>query len=67
MLLKNVTTEVSCFWYITFECSRYTTLKQKYDLKVQEAELLQARLEQGSHHQQLEEIETLKNSIGTEC
>lgn len=42
---------------------KYTTFKQKYDLKVQEAELLKAHLEQGSHHQQLEDIEALKQSI----
>ena len=43
---------------------RYTTIKQQYDLKVNETELLQARLEQSSHHQQLEEINTLQQSIG---
>ena len=43
---------------------RYTTIKQQYDLKVNEAELLQARLEQSSHHQQLEEINTLQQTIG---
>merc|ERR1711971_1017182 len=42
----------------------YTSLKQKYDLKVQEVELVKARLEQSSHHQQLEEIQALQNSIG---
>ena len=43
---------------------RFTSFKQKYDLKVQEAELVKARLEQGSHHQQLEEIQSLQKSIG---
>ncbi|XP_071166504.1 structural maintenance of chromosomes protein 2-like [Mytilus edulis] len=42
---------------------RYTTIKQQYDLKVNESELLKARLEQSSHHQQLEEINSLQASI----
>ncbi|XP_053395327.1 structural maintenance of chromosomes protein 2-like [Mercenaria mercenaria] len=42
---------------------RYTKLKQEYDLKQQEVEHLKERLEQGSHHQQLEEINTLKENI----
>ncbi|XP_053388241.1 structural maintenance of chromosomes protein 2-like [Mercenaria mercenaria] len=42
---------------------RYTKLKQEYDLKQQEVEHLKEKLEQGSHHQQLEEINTLKENI----
>ena len=43
---------------------RYEQVKQQYDLKCQEAELLKTRLEQSSHHQQLEEINALQKSIG---
>ncbi|XP_060555176.1 LOW QUALITY PROTEIN: structural maintenance of chromosomes protein 2-like [Ruditapes philippinarum] len=42
---------------------RFTKLKQEYDLKQQEVEHLKEKLEQGSHHQQLEEINTLKENI----
>ncbi|KAL5017230.1 hypothetical protein ScPMuIL_006819 [Solemya velum] len=42
---------------------KFTQLKQQYDLKCHEAELIQARLEQSSHHQQLEEINNLQTSI----
>ena len=57
-MLLNLTT----FWFLVSD--RFTSFKQKYDLKVQEAELVKARLEQGSHHQQLEEIQSLQKSIG---
>ncbi|KAH9489831.1 Structural maintenance of chromosomes protein 2 [Bulinus truncatus] len=43
--------------------SKYTEVKQQYDLKLQEAEHLKVRLEQSSHHQQLEEVNTLKALI----
>lgn len=42
---------------------RFTKLKHDYDLKQQEVEHLKEKLEQGSHHQQLEEINTLKENI----
>ncbi|CAL1540842.1 unnamed protein product [Lymnaea stagnalis] len=42
---------------------KYTEAKQQYDLKVQEAEQLRVRLEQSSHHQQLEEVNALKASV----
>ncbi|XP_013399508.1 structural maintenance of chromosomes protein 2 [Lingula anatina] len=42
---------------------QYQKLKQQYDLKVHEAELVKARLEQGTHHQQLEDINALQSSI----
>lgn len=45
-------------------CDRYRQLKQQYDLKAHEAELLSDRLKQGTHHQQLTEIEALEKSIG---
>lgn len=41
----------------------FIKIKQQYDLKEQEVEHLKSKLEQGSHHQQLEEINALKNSI----
>lgn len=43
---------------------KYEQVKQHYDLKCQEVELLKTRLEQSSHHQQLEEINMLQKSIG---
>lgn len=43
---------------------RYTQLKQQFDLKANEAEMVKSRLEQGSHHQQLEDITALQTSIG---
>ncbi|KAL8582210.1 hypothetical protein ACOMHN_004129 [Nucella lapillus] len=42
---------------------KYEQVKQQYDLKCQEAELLKTRLEQSAHHQQLEEINALQKSI----
>ena len=43
---------------------RFNQLKEQYDLKVHEADLLQERLQQGSHHKQLEDIQALEASIG---
>ena len=48
-------------WPVYF---RFTKVKHQYDLKLQEVEHLKERLEQGSHHQQLEEVNALKDSIG---
>uniref|UniRef100_A0A2C9K7S9 SMC hinge domain-containing protein n=1 Tax=Biomphalaria glabrata TaxID=6526 RepID=A0A2C9K7S9_BIOGL len=42
---------------------KYTESKQQYDLKAQEAEQVRIRLEQSSHHQQLEEVNALKASV----
>ncbi|XP_059166173.1 structural maintenance of chromosomes protein 2-like [Physella acuta] len=42
---------------------KYTEAKQQYDLKVLEVEQLRTRLEQSSHHQQLEEVNALKASV----
>ncbi|XP_072023463.1 LOW QUALITY PROTEIN: structural maintenance of chromosomes protein 2-like [Amphiura filiformis] len=42
---------------------KFNQLREQYDLKVHEAELLQERLHQGSHHKQLEEIQALEASI----
>ena len=38
-------------------------MKQQFDLKTHEAELLEERLKQSTHHQQLTEIEELEQSI----
>ncbi|XP_030852618.1 structural maintenance of chromosomes protein 2 [Strongylocentrotus purpuratus] len=38
-------------------------LKDQYDLKVHEAQLLEERLKQGTHHSKLEEINALKASV----
>ena len=43
---------------------RYRQIKQQYDLKVHEAELVQARLKQSTHHHQLEEVEALQKTVG---
>ena len=43
---------------------RYRQLKQQFDLKSHEASLFEDRLKQSTHHQQLEELEDLKQSIG---
>lgn len=43
--------------------AKFTKMKHQYDLKCQEVEHLKERLEQGSHHQQLEEINSLKENI----
>ena len=40
-------------------------MREQYDLKVHEANLLQERLQQGSHHKQLEDVQALEASIGT--
>ncbi|KXJ24162.1 Structural maintenance of chromosomes protein 2 [Exaiptasia diaphana] len=42
---------------------KYQQLKEQYDLKVHEAELAQERLKQTSHHQQLEEVKALENTV----
>lgn len=43
---------------------RYNELKRQFDLKQSEAELLEGKLKQSSHGQQLDDIETLQKSIG---
>ena len=47
-----------------FFLSRFRQIKQQYDLKVHEAELVQARLKQSTHHHQLEEVEALQKTVG---
>jgi len=42
---------------------KFQQIKQQYDLKVHEAELVQARLKQSTHHHQLEEVEALQKTV----
>ncbi|KAJ8040749.1 Structural maintenance of chromosomes protein 2 [Holothuria leucospilota] len=42
---------------------KFQQLKEQYDLKVHEATLLQERLQQSTHHKQLEEIQALQTSV----
>lgn len=44
--------------------SRYRQLKQQFELKVEEEQILQAKLQQSSFHQQQEELERLRKTIG---
>lgn len=48
----------------TFPPFRYRQLKQQYELKVEEEQILQAKLQQSSFHQQQEELERLRKTIG---
>ena len=43
---------------------RWRELKQNFDLKQQESQLLEDKLRQSTHGQQLEEINELQQSIG---
>ncbi|KAJ7386503.1 Structural maintenance of chromosomes protein 2 [Desmophyllum pertusum] len=43
--------------------NKFREIKQQYDLKVHEAELVQARLKQSTHHHQLEEVEALQKTV----
>lgn len=43
---------------------KFNQMREQYDLKVHEANLLQERLQQGSHHKQLEDVQALEASIG---
>ncbi|XP_078574034.1 structural maintenance of chromosomes protein 2-like [Branchiostoma floridae x Branchiostoma japonicum] len=42
---------------------KYRGLKEQYDMKSHEAELLKTRLEQSTHHKQLEDIQGLEKTI----
>ncbi|XP_068676105.1 structural maintenance of chromosomes protein 2-like isoform X1 [Montipora foliosa] len=42
---------------------KFRQVKQQYDLKVHEAELVQARLKQSTHHHQLEGVEALQKTV----
>lgn len=44
---------------------RYRQLKQQLDLKTEEAQILETKLQQSSFHKQQEELENLRKTIGT--
>lgn len=50
--------------FSAFSPSRYRQLKQQYELKVEEEQILQTKLQQSSFHQQQEELERLRKAIG---
>lgn len=39
-------------------------MKQQYEMKLEEEQILQAKLQQSSFHQQQEELERLRKAIG---
>lgn len=43
---------------------RYRQLKQQWEMKTEEADLLQTKLQQSSYHKQQEELDALKKTIG---
>lgn len=43
---------------------RYRQLKQQHELKLEEEQILQAKVQQSSFHQQQEELERLRKTIG---
>ena len=55
---------VDCKNHLEYPVIRFHQIKQQYDLKVHEAELVQARLKQSTHHHQLEEIEAMQKTVG---
>ena len=42
----------------------YDRLKQQFDLKSREAELVEERLKQSRHHHKVEEVKSLEDEIG---
>lgn len=57
----NFDTEL--YWFFFF-LLRFQQLTQQSELKVHETELLKTKLEQTSHHQQMEEVNNLLKNIG---
>ena len=47
--------------------SRYRQLKEQHEGHCHEAELVRARMEQSSHHQQLTHLQHLRDTIGQSC
>lgn len=43
---------------------RYRHLKQQWEMKAEEVDLLQTKLQQSSYHKQQEELDALKKIIG---
>ena len=58
---------ISCSFLDVEICSRWRDLKQQFDLKSQEAQLLSDRLKQSVHGQQLDDIDGLKATISEIC
>lgn len=52
------------FFISLFPFCRYRQLKQQHELKVEEEQILQTKLQQSSFHQQQEELERLQKAIG---
>lgn len=49
---------------------RHRQLKQQWEMKTEEGDLLQTKLQQSSYHKQQEELDALKKTIGkmkTQC
>ncbi|XP_028403632.1 structural maintenance of chromosomes protein 2-like [Dendronephthya gigantea] len=42
---------------------KFRQLKQQYDLKIKEAELIESKLKQSTHHHQLEEVNSLQKTV----
>ena len=59
--LRNLEKELS---NIQQKAARWMELKKQLDLKQSEAKLLEDKLRQSSHGQQLEEIDALQQAIG---
>lgn len=49
---------------INFSSLRYRHLKQQWEMKAEEVDLLQTKLQQSSYHKQQEELDALKKIIG---
>ena len=52
-----------CLFPFCYICCRYTQLKEQYDDKKLQCELVWARLEQSTHHQQIVQLQQLKQDI----
>ncbi|GAB1610309.1 structural maintenance of chromosomes protein 2-like [Argonauta hians] len=59
-LLSKIETELNSLQKMA---GMYHKVKSEFELKQHETELLKTRLEQTTHHQQLEEINTLQNTV----
>lgn len=67
-MLPHHCRNLSSFFLIVLVClssrRRYHQLKQQYELKVEEEQILQAKVQQSSFHQQQEELDRLRKAIG---
>lgn len=48
----------------SFFLSRYNNLNTQLDMKSREAELVEERLKQSTHHQKVEELDSYRDSVG---